>query len=147
MDRPRRSASSIASAPLPRTSQFSSDPVNLAAFVGQNDLSGYAPLVSALEARKLLAESKDGQRPVLPDVRNLNEYETSHVRGALHIPVDELRFRLDEVPRDRPIIARCRSGFRSHLAVRILKEKGWTDVRNLTGGYVAMTALGGFVIP
>ena len=122
------------------------DPVNLAAFVGQNDLSGYAPLVGALEARTLLAESKDGQRPVLLDVRNLNEYETSHVRGALHIPVDELRFRLDEVPRDRPIIAYCRSGFRSHLAVRILKEKGWTDVRNLTGGYVAMTALGGFDI-
>ena len=127
------------------------DPVNLAAFVGQNDLSGYAPLVSAMEARKLLAESPDGQRPggqrpVLLDVRNLNEYETSHVRGALHIPVDELRFRLDEVPRDRPIIAHCRSGFRSHLAVRILKEKGWADVRNLTGGYVAMTAAGGFDI-
>jgi NADPH-dependent 2,4-dienoyl-CoA reductase/sulfur reductase-like enzyme/rhodanese-related sulfurtransferase len=127
------------------------DPLNLAAFVGQNDLSGYAPLVSALEARTLLAESADGrrpdgQRPVLLDVRNLNEYETSHARGALHIPVDELRFRLDEVPRDRPILVHCRSGFRSHLAIRILKEKGWADVRNLTGGYVAMTALGGFDI-
>ena len=79
-------------------------------------------------------------------MRNLNEYETAHVRGTLNIPVDELRFRLDEVPRDRPIIVHCRSGFRSHLAVRILKENGWSDVRNLTGGFVAMTAVGGFDI-
>ncbi|HTO22990.1 MAG TPA: FAD-dependent oxidoreductase [Spirochaetia bacterium] len=122
------------------------DPLNVAGFIGQNDRSGYAPLVSAQEARDLLGrphgESLPG--PLLLDVRNLNEHETSHVRGALHIPVDELRFRLDEVPRDRPIIVHCRSGFRSHLALRILKENGWTDVRNLTGGYVAMKALGGF---
>jgi NADPH-dependent 2,4-dienoyl-CoA reductase/sulfur reductase-like enzyme/rhodanese-related sulfurtransferase len=127
------------------------DPVNVAAFAGQNDLSGYAPLVSASEAKTLFAQPLDGAgsadgRPVLLDVRNLNEYETSHVRGALNIPVDELRFRLDEVPGGRPIIVHCKSGFRSHLALRILKEKGWKDVRNLTGGYVAMTALGGFDI-
>ena len=119
------------------------DPLNIAGFAGQNDLSGYAPLVSAQEARALLAGDAP---PVLLDVRNLNEFETAHVRGALHIPVDELRFRLDEVPRGRPIIVHCRSGFRSHLALRILKEQGWADIRNLTGGFVAMTALGGFDI-
>lgn len=117
------------------------DPLNVAAFAGLNDLSGYAPLANAQEVRTLLA-----QGTVLLDVRNLNEFETSHVRGALHIPVDELRFRLDEVPRDRPIAVHCRSGFRSHLALRILKENGWTNVRNITGGYVAMTALDGFDI-
>jgi len=56
----------------------------------------------------------------------------------------ELRFRLDEVPRGRPIVVHCKSGFRSHLALRILKENGWTDVKNLTGGYTALMALGGF---
>jgi len=124
------------------------DPLNVAAFAGLNDLSGYAPLASAQEVRTLLTgrrESASGQL-VLLDVRNLNEYETSHVRGALHIPVDELRFRLDEVPKESPIAVYCRSGFRSHLALRILKENGWTNVRNITGGYVAMTALGGFDI-
>ena len=123
------------------------DPLNLAGFIGQNDRSGYAPLVSAQEARDLLGRPAGGSaagRPLLLDVRNLNEHEASHVRGALHVPVDELRFRLDEVPRDRPVIVHCRSGFRSHLALRILKENGWTDVRNLTGGYIAMKALGGF---
>jgi len=160
------------------------DPLNVAGFVGQNDLDGYAPLVSALQVRELMAgpgqPEADGSgpreplpeadrlgrqreadesgrqrpeadeprrpelRPVLLDVRNLNEYETSHVRGALHIPLDELRFRLDEVPRNRPVIVQCRSGYRAHLALRILKEKGWADVRNVTGGLVAMSALGGF---
>jgi len=83
---------------------------------------------------------------VLLDVRNLNEYETAHVRGALHIPLDELRFRLDEVPRDASILVHCRSGFRSHLALRILMETAGKNVRNITGGFVAMTAAGGFPI-
>ena len=122
------------------------DPVNLAAFVAQNDISGYSPLITAAEARELLAPKPGAQQPVVLDVRNLNEYEAAHIRGALNIPVDELRFRLDEVPRGRPLIVHCRSGFRSHLALRILKEKGWTDVRNLTGGFFAAQALGGFDI-
>jgi NADPH-dependent 2,4-dienoyl-CoA reductase/sulfur reductase-like enzyme/rhodanese-related sulfurtransferase len=137
------------------------DPLNIAAFAGLNDLSGFAPLVGAEEARRLLAEAPiaaptatptaaptaaPAARPVLLDVRNLNEYETSHVTGSMHIPLDELRFRLDEVPRDAAIMVHCRSGFRSHLALRILKENGWKNVRNITGGYVAMTALGGFPI-
>jgi NADPH-dependent 2,4-dienoyl-CoA reductase/sulfur reductase-like enzyme/rhodanese-related sulfurtransferase len=131
------------------------DPLNLAAFVGLNDVSGYSPLITAPELRRLLAEAPpaqalrsgevlQSQQPLVLDVRNLNEHELSHLKGALHIPVDELRFRLDEVPRDRPIVVHCRSGFRSHLALRILKEHGWTDVKNLTGGYVSVMAHGGF---
>jgi NADPH-dependent 2,4-dienoyl-CoA reductase/sulfur reductase-like enzyme/rhodanese-related sulfurtransferase len=122
------------------------DPINLAAFVGINDITGFGPLVTAAETRKLLADPDPEKRPVVLDVRNLNEYEASHLRGALNIPVDELRFRLDEVPRDRPLIVHCRSGFRAHLALRILRENGWADVRNLTGGFLAVQAKGGFDI-
>jgi rhodanese-related sulfurtransferase len=85
-------------------------------------------------------------RPLVLDARNLNEFEAGHLVGALNIPVDELRFRLDEVPRGRPIVVHCRSGFRSHLALRILKENGLADVRNVSGSWVAMTALGGFAV-
>jgi NADPH-dependent 2,4-dienoyl-CoA reductase/sulfur reductase-like enzyme/rhodanese-related sulfurtransferase len=119
------------------------DPINMAAFVGENDISGYSPLITA-PGLKCLLEKPEKERPVVLDVRNLNEYESSHIRGALNIAVDELRFRLEEVPRGRPIVVHCKSGFRSHLAVRILKENGWTDLRNLTGGYVIVMALGGF---
>ena len=122
------------------------DPVNLAAFVAQNDLSGYSPLVSAAEVKALLAAEPAEQRPLVLDVRNLNEHEAGHIRGALHIPVDELRFSLDQVPRGKPIVVHCKSGFRSHLALRILKENGWNEVRNLTGGFVMVRALGGFDI-
>ncbi len=122
------------------------DPVNVAAFVGLNDIAGYSPTISAQELSRLLESADPQARPVLLDVRNLNEFEKSHLRGASNIPVDELRWRLDEVPRGRPIVVQCRSGFRSHLALRILKEKGWTDVRNLTGGQVALAAAGGFDI-
>jgi rhodanese-related sulfurtransferase len=126
------------------------DPVNVAAFVGLNDISGYSPIVSAEETRGLLA-SRNGAAgpaavPVLLDVRNVNEFESAHVRGAINVPVDELRWRLGEVPRGSPVIVQCRSGFRSHLALRILKQNGWTDVRNLTGGFAAVTAAGGFAI-
>ena len=121
------------------------DPLNMAAFVAENDLSGYSPLVSAAGLARLLAGSA-AERPVVLDVRNLNEYEAGHLVGSLHVPVDELRFRLDDVPRDRPIVVHCRSGFRSYLAVRILKAHGWSDVRNLTGGWVALSALGGFAV-
>jgi NADPH-dependent 2,4-dienoyl-CoA reductase/sulfur reductase-like enzyme/rhodanese-related sulfurtransferase len=120
------------------------DPINLAAFVGLNDLSGFSPLVTAPQVKSALAAGD--ARPLVLDVRNLNEYEASHIKGALHIPLDELRFRLADVPRDRPLVVHCRSGFRSHLAVRILKENGWKDVKNLTGGYVMVLAHGGFDI-
>ena len=122
------------------------DPINLAAFVAQNDLNGYSPLVTAPELRRLLRAETPGERPLVLDVRNLTEHEASHIEGATNIPVDELRFRLDEVPRGRPIVVHCKSGFRSHLALRILKENGWTDVRNLTGGFMMVQALGGFKI-
>jgi NADPH-dependent 2,4-dienoyl-CoA reductase/sulfur reductase-like enzyme/rhodanese-related sulfurtransferase len=120
------------------------DPINMAAFVGENDTSGYGPLVSAAEVKRLLELPDIDRRPIVLDVRNVNEYDKSHIHGALNIAVDELRFRLNEVPRGRPIVVHCKSGFRSHLALRILKENGWTDIRNLTGGYTIVTALGGF---
>jgi len=120
------------------------DPINMAAFVGENDISGYSSLISAAELKGMLEEPVADRRPLVLDVRNINEYESSHIKGALNIAVDELRFRLDEVPRGRPIVLHCKSGFRSHLALRILKENGWAEVKNLTGGYVIVMALGGF---
>ena len=126
------------------------DPLNVAAFVGLNDITGFSPLITAAELQSLLAADRaagsEAERPLVLDVRNLGEYEVSHLKGALNIPVDELRFRLDEVPRGRPIVVHCRSGFRSHLALRILKQNGFAEVRNLSGGYLSVLAYGGFDI-
>jgi rhodanese-related sulfurtransferase len=56
----------------------------------------------------------------------------------MHVPVDELRARLAEVPRGRRLLLHCRSGFRAHLALRVLKAAGFTDLANITGGWVSL---------
>ena len=117
------------------------DPVNLAAFIGENDLSSFSPLVTAAQLKVDLASPTP---PVVIDVRTLNEFERSHVKGALHVPVDDLRFELEQIPKGRRLAVYCRSGFRAHLALRILRQRGFADVANVTGGYLSMVAEGGF---
>jgi NADPH-dependent 2,4-dienoyl-CoA reductase/sulfur reductase-like enzyme/rhodanese-related sulfurtransferase len=117
------------------------DPINLAAFVGQNDRSGFSPVITAARLKEELASPTP---PLLLDVRTLGEFSRGHLATALHIPVDDLRFELEQLPRDRRIVVVCRSGFRAHLAVRILKEHGFNDVANLTGGFLSASAEGGF---
>jgi NADPH-dependent 2,4-dienoyl-CoA reductase/sulfur reductase-like enzyme/rhodanese-related sulfurtransferase len=121
------------------------DPVNAAAFVAQNDISGYSPLETAADLKAALSAAASGGEPALVlDVRNVNEYEEGHIAGSLNIPLDELRFRLAEVPRGLRVHLHCRSGFRAHLALRILKGNGYGDLVNVTGGYMAVLAEGGF---
>lgn len=132
----RLSLDELAELDLAYAPPFSSanDPINLAAFVGLNDASGFSPLVTAAQAR---AELAAGTATAL-DVRTAREFDASHVEGALHVPVDDLRARLPEVPKDTRLLVYCRSGFRGHLAVRTLKARGFTNVANVTGGWVSL---------
>ncbi|PKM29898.1 MAG: MBL fold metallo-hydrolase [Gammaproteobacteria bacterium HGW-Gammaproteobacteria-11] len=71
------------------------------------------------------------------DVREDNEVidgECPQGLHSLHIPLGQLRQRLDEVPHDKPVITLCRSGRRSAMAVSILKDNGWNKVASLRGG-------------
>jgi NADPH-dependent 2,4-dienoyl-CoA reductase/sulfur reductase-like enzyme/rhodanese-related sulfurtransferase len=117
------------------------DLTNLAAFVGLNDLSGFSPTISAAGLKAALASPAP---PLLLDVRTLGEFGKGHLAGALHVPVDELRDELAQVPRDRHVVIYCRGGYRGHLALRVLRGHGVTDVVNLTGGYLSLRAEGGF---
>ncbi|MBL0219574.1 MAG: FAD-dependent oxidoreductase [Myxococcales bacterium] len=117
------------------------DPVNLAAFVGLNDISGDSPLVTAAQLKAELASAKP---PFVLDVRTRAEHGRSHLAGAVQIGVNDLRTEIDGVPRDRRIVVHCRVGFRGHLALRILKGLGFQDVANVTGGFLSMIAEGGF---
>jgi len=107
--------------------QFGSakDPVHLAAFIAQNVDDG--------RLRQLLpGDAKpDGQ---LLDVRTVPEYEANHLNGAINIPLQELRGRLDELDRDRPVMVTCGIGQRAYFACRILMQSGFADVWNLAGG-------------
>jgi rhodanese-related sulfurtransferase len=60
--------------------------------------------------------------------------ESARIKGALLIPINELRDRVAEVPKDKPVMTICRSGRRSVLAAGILKENGWSRVANIRGG-------------
>jgi glyoxylase-like metal-dependent hydrolase (beta-lactamase superfamily II)/rhodanese-related sulfurtransferase len=76
------------------------------------------------------------------DVREPAEYEAGHVRGALHLPQADLALRLDELPRDQPIVCICQAGRRSLRAAQFLVQSGFTDVANVIGGTGAWVASG-----
>jgi len=73
----------------------------------------------------------------LLDVREPYEWDLSHLSGAIHIPLQQLMRRLDEVPRDKEIVVYCRMGGRSAHAQHVMLEHGFTRVRNLAGGLIA----------
>jgi NADPH-dependent 2,4-dienoyl-CoA reductase/sulfur reductase-like enzyme/rhodanese-related sulfurtransferase len=110
--------------------QFGSakDPINMAGFVAAGVLRGDHPVVHAEE----LAENA----AFLLDVRTPAEFAAGHIPGAVNIPIDELRHRRDELPRDRPIVAYCQVGQRGYNATRLLLQRGF-GVRNLSGGYAS----------
>ncbi len=121
------------------------DPVNLIAFIGQNDVSGYSPLETAAELKRVIASGKAaGTSACVLDVRNPGEYNLGHLKGAINMPLDDLRYELARLPRDILIHIHCRSGFRAHLALRILRQNGFEKLVNVTGGFMAMVAEGGF---
>ena len=78
------------------------------------------------------------------DVRSAAELagELGHLVGALHIPLDELRARIGEVPRDRPVVVVCQTGRRSAMGTQILGEAGVAACANLAGGMVRWRELG-----
>ncbi|MFL6550019.1 MAG: MBL fold metallo-hydrolase [Povalibacter sp.] len=78
------------------------------------------------------------------DVRTRHETneERTRIRNAQLIPIDELRTRLEEVPKDKPVMTICRSGKRSVLAFTILRDAGWTEVANTNGGLLRWQAEG-----
>ena len=106
------------------------DPVNMAGYVIGNVRSG---LVEQYHWEEVdgLAERAD---VILLDVRTEAEYRNGHIPGAVNIPLDELRGRLEELDREKTLYVNCQSGLRSYLACRILSQNGFS-CRNLSGGY------------
>lgn len=112
--------------------QFGSakDPVNMAGFVAANLQRGDHPQI---DVGTLLADEPE-QRPFILDVRTSEEFAAGSLPAAVNIPVDELRDRLHELPRNREIVAYCQVGQRGYIATRILLHADF-EVRNLSGGY------------
>lgn len=107
------------------------DPVNMAGFMIENILDDLVDQVTWDEALELAAEDGDA---ILLDTRTAGEHARGGIEGALHIPVDELREHLDELPRDKRLLVFCASGLRSYVACRILSQHGFACA-NVSGGY------------
>ena len=108
------------------------DPVNMAGFMLENLREGTLKQFYYEDLPKLLAMPEGGR--TLLDVRMDQEYEHGHVEGFRNIPLDDLRERLEEIPRTVPVYVMCQSGMRSYLAYRILAAHGY-EVYNFAGGY------------
>lgn len=107
------------------------DPVNVAGLVADNIIKGRVRIIHWDEISAL-----DLSQTALLDVREPEEHALGSIEGAINIGVDELRKRLDEVPRGKKLVVFCRTGHRSYFASRILMQNGFNEVYNLSGGYM-----------
>ena len=106
------------------------DPVNMAGFMAENLAMG---LVKQFRIEDVSNLPRDGSVTLL-DARTAEEFACGHIEGFANIPVDELRERLDELDKGKPVYVICQSGLRSYIACRILAGKGF-DCYNFSGGF------------
>ena len=116
--------------------QFGSakDPVNLAGMIAANVIRGDVDVVHW--------EALDQERSFLLDVRDPAEVKKGMLEGAVNIPLNVLRQRMGEVPKDKEVWSYCLVGQRSYYAARVLSQNGYS-VKSLSGGYKTYRAMDG----
>ena len=113
------------------------DPVNMAGFIAANCLKGDLALWYAEDYPKRTACG------MIVDVRGPQEFDAWHITGAVNIPLGKLREMADSLPRAKPVLVYCKVGFRSYLAYRILKQRGFDKVSMLSGGVLTFRSVHG----
>ncbi len=112
------------------------DPVNIAGYTASNYLKGDMDVIHWDEI-----ESIDKDRTFILDVRDEEERELGYIEGSVNIPLGQLRDRINEVPRDKGIVVYCKMGLRAYIACRMLAQKGYRNIKNLSGGYKIYNAV------
>lgn len=110
------------------------DVVNYAGYVASNLLSGDFHQVNVDKVRELVEKNQ-----YIIDVRETYEYQKGHVKGAVNIPLSELRDRVDEIPKDKIVYLHCRTGQRSYNATKALQNLGFENVVNITGSFLGIS--------
>jgi len=110
------------------------DPVNMAGFVAENILLDRLRVFYWNETNNIKPDD------ILIDVRRSDEFSKGKIPGAINIPLDEIRNRLQEIPTTKTIYIYCEAGLRGYLAQRILRQNGFENVLNLSGGYYLWNA-------
>ncbi|WP_413527658.1 FAD-dependent oxidoreductase [Marinilactibacillus psychrotolerans] len=112
------------------------DPVNMAGYAALNIIEGVS---ESIQWHELEEKQSDGH--ILLDVRNESELiSNGQLPNALNIPLDSLRERISEIPKDQPVIVSCHSGLRSYIAERLLKQNGY-KVKNLDGAFALYSTI------
>lgn len=109
------------------------DVVNHAALVALNLLYGKFKQVPVTKVRELVESDA-----FILDVREMHEYAEGHIRNAVNIPLSEIRGRLHEIPKDKPVYLHCRSSQRSYNAIMALQNMGYNNVINISGSYLGI---------
>ncbi len=109
------------------------DVTNMAALVGLNILHGVYRQVRVSEVRKLVEENA-----CIIDVREEQEFAAGHLVNAINIPLSQLRQRVSEIPRDKPVYLHCRSSQRSYNAICCLQNLGYDNVWNISGSFLGI---------
>jgi NADPH-dependent 2,4-dienoyl-CoA reductase/sulfur reductase-like enzyme/rhodanese-related sulfurtransferase len=109
------------------------DVLNIMGMIGENVKKGQVGFVDIPG----LKEKGIPEGSILLDVRSEKEFTAGHIQGAMHIYVDELRQNLEGLDKDREIIIYCKTGYRAYLALRILVNEGFRDVKLLNGSYLS----------
>ena len=110
------------------------DAINMAAYTAENRISGFSPSVTVSE----LDAFTEGKNPVFVDVRDVFAYEKSHIKGAIHLPLEILTEQIQLIPAGRLVIVYCETGKKGHQALRTLLGAGFKEVTNISGGYTSL---------
>jgi len=111
------------------------DAVNIAGYTAANIVEGD---IAVFHAEEVEDRVRDGG--FLLDVRTAGEFRRGHLEGATNVPIDEVRNRLAEIPKDRTLLVYCLTGIRSYYVCRILTQLGYKAM-NLSGGYMVYCAM------
>lgn len=110
------------------------DIVNYAGYVGSNLLNNDFKQITVDKVRELVEDKQ-----FFIDVREAYEYKRGHIKGAVNIPLSEIRDRIDEIPKDRPVYIHCRTGQRSYNAALLLKHLGYDNAYNVAGSFLGLS--------
>ena len=113
------------------------DPVNMAGYVATNLMEDELEHIQWHEVDQIVADGG-----LLIDVREPMEREFGYIRGSINIPLNDLRKRLNEIPKDQTVYVSCQVGLRGYLAARILKNNGY-HVKNVDGGWKTYSSVYG----
>lgn len=111
------------------------DPVNMLGYAAANIVDGEVQPVYAQEVDRIVQNGG-----LLIDVRDPMERDAGFIEGSVNIPLNDLKDRLAEVPKDKPVYVSCQVGMRGYLASTLLRQEGY-DVHNVSGGYKTYAAM------